>query len=59
MQFENLPMSDGQGEVMYESPRKVKVAHGKFTDWFGPFEVHVYHFFLDQGKSRRFASPAQ
>jgi hypothetical protein len=46
VQFENLPMSKSEGEVMYESPRTVKVAHGKFTDWFGPFEVHVYHFHL-------------
>ena len=44
VQFENLPISRGQGEVMYESPRKVTVKHSKFTDWFGPFEVHVYHF---------------
>ena len=44
VQFENLPQSSGEGEVMYESPRKVTVKHGKFTDWFGPFEVHVYHF---------------
>ena len=26
---------------MYESPRKVEVMDGKFTDWFAPFEVHV------------------
>jgi hypothetical protein len=44
VQFENLPISDSEGEVMYESPRKVKVTGGKFTDWFGPFEVHIYHF---------------
>lgn len=42
--FQNLPMSNATGEVMYESPRTVKVKNGKFTDWFGPFEVHVYHF---------------
>jgi hypothetical protein len=45
--FENLPVPDGEAEVMFESPRKVKVAGGKFTDWFGPFEVHVYR--LRQG----------
>lgn len=44
VEFENLPFSSGEGEVMYESPRKVEVAHGKFSDWFGPFEVHIYHF---------------
>ena len=43
-QFENLPFSTGEGEVMYESPRAVQVKKGKFTDWFAPFEVHVYHF---------------
>jgi hypothetical protein len=44
VRFENLPISDAEGQVMYESPRRVKVEHGKFSDWFGPFEVHVYHF---------------
>jgi hypothetical protein len=44
VQFEGLPLSSGEGELMYESPRTVNVKHGKFTDWFGPFEVHVYHF---------------
>lgn len=43
-QFEGLPFQKGEGEVMYESPRTVEVSGGKFTDWFGPFEVHVYHF---------------
>lgn len=42
--FTNLPVADGPAEMMYESPRTVKVASGKFTDWFAPFEVHVYHF---------------
>lgn len=42
--FENLPIADGSGEVMFESPRTVKVQQGKFSDWFAPFEVHVYHF---------------
>jgi hypothetical protein len=44
VEFTNLPFADGQGEVMYESPRTIEVAHNKFTDWFGPFEVHIYHF---------------
>jgi hypothetical protein len=42
--FSGLPADLGEGDVMYESPRKVKTAGGKFTDWFGPFEVHVYRF---------------
>jgi hypothetical protein len=43
-EFSGLPATEPEGELMYESPRKVKAANGKFTDWFGPFEVHVYHF---------------
>jgi hypothetical protein len=42
--FSNLPQSATTGEVLYESPRQVSAAKGKFSDWFGPFEVHVYHF---------------
>jgi hypothetical protein len=42
--FSGLPRELGEGDVMYESPRKVKAAGGEFTDWFGPFEVHVYRF---------------
>jgi len=40
--FEGLPPTDGAAEVMFESPRKVVIENGKFTDWFGPFDVHVY-----------------
>jgi len=43
-EFSGLPLAKGEGEVMYESPRKVEVTGGRFTDWFGPFEVHVYRF---------------
>jgi hypothetical protein len=42
--FSGLPAVFASGEVMYESPRKVEVKNGTFTDWFGPFEVHVYRF---------------
>jgi len=42
--FSGLPANLDQGEVLYESPRTVKVAGGQFTDWFGPNEVHVYRF---------------
>ena len=51
--FEWLPPTNPTGEVMFESPRKVMVKttkdekgnaiHG-FTDYFGPFDVHVYKF---------------
>ncbi|MDO8539770.1 MAG: hypothetical protein Q7S40_04960 [Opitutaceae bacterium] len=43
-QFTGLPASAGVGEVLYESPRKVEAKAGVFTDWFAPFEVHVYRF---------------
>jgi hypothetical protein len=44
VEFTGLPVADGASELMFESPRNVKVASGRFTDWFAPFEVHVYHF---------------
>jgi len=44
VEFSGLPPALGEGDLMYESPRKVQARNGKFTDWFGPFEVHVYHF---------------
>lgn len=42
--FAGLPDGISSGEVLYEAPRKVAVTGGKFTDWFGPNEVHVYRF---------------
>jgi hypothetical protein len=42
--FSGLPKGPKMGDVMFESPRTVEVKDGKFTDWFGPFEVHVYRF---------------
>ena len=44
IEFNGLPKTISQGEVLYESPRTVSAKDGKFTDWFGPFEVHVYRF---------------
>lgn len=43
VEFNNIP-DDVQPEatVMFEDPRKVAIESGKFTDWFAPFEVHVY-----------------
>ncbi|HZQ46838.1 MAG TPA: hypothetical protein VFC07_07505 [Verrucomicrobiae bacterium] len=46
VEFSGLPIANGEGEVMYESPRMVKVSGGKFSDWFAPFDVHVYRFHL-------------
>jgi hypothetical protein len=42
--FTGLPFPASHGDVMYESPRQVEVKNNGFSDWFGPFEVHVYHF---------------
>lgn len=44
VEFSGLPEDCGKGEVLYEEPRTVQAAKGSFTDWFGPFEVHVYRF---------------
>ena len=42
--FSGIPSGYSGGEVLYESPVAVTAVSGKFTDWFGPFDVHVYHF---------------
>ena len=54
--FFGLPEGITEGEVMFEEPRKVTVRRERtnpdkpetetsmFTDWFGPFDVHVYRF---------------
>jgi hypothetical protein len=42
--FTGLPRATNDGEVLFEAPRQVQVVDGKFTDWFGPNEVHVYRF---------------
>ncbi len=44
VKFTGLPAWATAGEVLYESPRKIQVKAGVFTDWFAPFDVHVYHF---------------
>ncbi|HOS74545.1 MAG TPA: hypothetical protein P5037_10620 [Candidatus Paceibacterota bacterium] len=47
VRFRGLPPEihgAGAGAVLFEEPRKVDAQHGSFADWFGPFEVHVYHF---------------
>jgi hypothetical protein len=52
-QFRGLPAGTSEGEVLCESPRTVTAADGQFTDWFGPFEVHVYRFRIFRLGSRR------
>ena len=44
VQFSGLPVSATGGDMLFESPRRVQIVNGKFTDWFAPFEVHVYRF---------------
>jgi hypothetical protein len=40
--FSGLPATDAQGTVLFEEPRKIEIKDGRFEDWFGPNEVHVY-----------------
>jgi hypothetical protein len=47
-EFSGLPKSAHKGDVLYEAPRFVEASQGKFTDWFAPFEVHVYRFHLQE-----------
>jgi hypothetical protein len=44
VEFSGLPTNASGGEMLFESPRRVHVADGKFKDWFAPYEVHVYRF---------------
>ena len=43
-EFSGLPEWATSGEILFEPPRTVPAKSGKFSDWFGPFEVHVYRF---------------
>lgn len=40
--FAGLASTPIKAEVMFEPPRTVEVKNGTLTDWFAPFEVHVY-----------------
>ena len=44
VRFSGLPQDCKVGSVVFEEPRTVAASNGSFTDWFGPFEVHVYRF---------------
>lgn len=48
VKFSGLPPAAKEGEVMFESPRKIQATNSAFTDWFAPFEVHVYRFPLQR-----------
>lgn len=43
-EFSGFPKNASEGKVLFEEPRTVEIRSGKFTDWFAPFEVHVYRF---------------
>jgi hypothetical protein len=47
IQFGGLPPNATGGELLFEAPRRVKIDGGKFSDWFAPYEVHVYRFRLN------------
>jgi hypothetical protein len=55
--FSGLPESAGAGELLYESPRTVSATNGTFSDWFGPFEVHVYRFNVPNDPPAILSSP--
>ena len=44
VEFTGLPIADQRTELLFEEPRWVQTKSGKFTDWFAPYEVHVYRF---------------
>jgi len=44
VEFSGLPRTATGGEMMFEAPRRVTLTNGKFSDWFAPYEVHVYRF---------------
>jgi hypothetical protein len=44
VEFSGLPVKTTGGEMMFEEPRRVTIKEGRFTDWFAPYEVHVYRF---------------
>jgi hypothetical protein len=44
VQFTGLPPDVAEGDVLFESPRRVTAKNGTFSDWFAPYDVHVYKF---------------
>jgi hypothetical protein len=44
VKFTGLPTQLREGQVLYESPRKVEAIEGTLSDWFAPYDVHVYKF---------------
>ena len=48
VRFSGLPPGNIEAEVMFEPPRTVAVANGALSDWFAPFEVHVYRIPMER-----------
>jgi hypothetical protein len=44
VRFQGLPANCATGHVLFEEPRLVEAKDGSFTDWFAPYDVHVYLF---------------
>lgn len=44
VRFSGLPAQCSKGQVLFEEPREVEAKEGSFTDWFAPYDVHVYQF---------------
>jgi hypothetical protein len=44
VRFHGLPKECATGEVVFEEPRKIEAKAGSFTEWFAPYNVHVYRF---------------
>ncbi|HEY7118378.1 MAG TPA: hypothetical protein VH475_17445 [Tepidisphaeraceae bacterium] len=42
--FTGLPDWATNADVLFESPRTVEAQNGQFSDWFAPFDAHVYRF---------------
>ncbi len=57
VEFAGLPAAATVGEVLYESPRMVEAKNGRLTDWFAPYDVHVYRFKIGSGNQD--AAPLQ
>jgi hypothetical protein len=66
IRFLNLPLDgEAEAEVMFESPRRLQIEKialdpnqpeqltGSFTDWFAPFDVHVYRLKRQEDKRTR------
>jgi hypothetical protein len=47
--FSGLP-GVSRGEVLFENLRPIQVEQGRFTDWFGPNELHIYRFRRSQAR---------